>query len=170
MEPLLKRKKKKSFSGLAIKSASTDSPNYDWMQYMPSSPQDPVVAVHAMVAGASPKILDKAKQSLGNKDFIGLCEKFIEQVTQGKSGLFQSAVAAWDHYTKSGQASPGLTNAKAGDMIYFAPDKSNHNYGHVGLLDSGGNLISATNSGVKSIPLQKWTEATGQKVLGVVKP
>ncbi len=167
--------KKKKFNKNAISIASGKQPkyddgqSYDYLNYLPGHPQIPIAAAQAMSSGANPQVLNKAKQSLGNQDFIGLCEKFIETVTQGKSGLFPSAAAAWDSYTKTGQAQPGLNGASAGDMVYFKPDSSNQGYGHVGLLDQSGNLISATATGVRAVPLNTWIKDTGQQVLGHVK-
>lgn len=157
-------KKKKSFSQQSISAALADG--YTSPTYAP--PKDPQVAPAAITAiqtGANPSILDQAKKYLGNKDFIGLCEAWVEQAT-GAPRKFASAIDDWNKTTDKIQ---GLNGVQAGNKVYFAPDKSNQGYGHVGLLDEKGNLLSSTNSGVQSIPLDQWIASTGQKVLGYSK-
>ncbi len=119
----------------------------------------------AVQNGADPAILNNAKKMLGDQNYIGLCERFVEVATQGKSGLYPSAIAAFN--AQKGNATD-LANAKPGDAIYFAPDASNEGFGHTGVISGNGNMISATNTGVKETPIDKWTANTGQKILGVI--
>lgn len=115
--------------------------------------------------------VSNAQSDIGDQQFNGLCERFVEQNTFGKSGLFSSAADAWQGYSKQGKAyQDDPENAPAGSMIYFAPDESNSGDGHVGISDGKGNIIAATSRGVAQTPISFWTKMTGQKPLGYVIP
>lgn len=147
----------------------TRQPKYSPDDSAAINPQvDPTVAsatTQAVQAGANPAILNNAKKLLGNQNFIGLCERFVEIATQGKSGIYPSAIAA---FTAQKDKAVPLDQAKPGDAVYFAPDKSNNNFGHTGVIADNGSMISATNTGVKQTPISTWTQNTGQKILGVI--
>lgn len=161
-------KKKKRFSKEAIYSAINDPFSDQEDSYaLPEAPAVAPATNTALLAGGNPKILDQAKRYLDDQNYIGLCERFVEKVTKGATGLFPSAIAAWQG--QQDKASTDLSQLKAGDSLYFAPDQSNGGYGHTGIYEGNGNMISATNSGVKSTPLDKWVSSTGQKVLGFIR-
>lgn len=112
-----------------------------------------------------------AQSSEGRQDLNGYCEQFVEDATFGQNGIFPTAADAWTNYVKSGEAYQGdVTKAPAGSLIYFAPDASNSNEGHTGVLDGKGNMISATDYGVQQISVAQWMQQTGQKPLGYVMP
>ncbi len=112
------------------------------------------------------KALATAQASVGDEDYNGLCEKFAEQVSYGKTGMFPTANDAWNHYAQNGQARPDVENAPMGSLLYFA----NGGAGHVAITDGKGNITGATDNGVKTLPLQEWVKSTGQKILGFVTP
>lgn len=120
----------------------------------------------AAQAGADPGDLVIAKQQLGNKDFIGLCERFVEQVTKGATGLFSSASSAFNG--QQGQSQTDLSKMKPGDSIYFAADQSNGGNGHTGIYSGNNKFISATDNGVQENDLSQWQKSTGQKILGYI--
>ena len=159
------KKKKKKFGSDAISQASQDQKqSFDYLYSLPTHPQTAPAVATAIQAGADPKVLNKAKSMLGNQDFIGLCEKFVEQVT-GMPQKFASAFADWQ--ANKNKAIP-LSQAKPGDKIFFAPDASNSGYGHTGVITGPDSMISATSSGVKKSSISKWVSEVGQKVLGVI--
>lgn len=115
--------------------------------------------------------LEKAQADTGDQSYNNLCEKFVETNTYGKSGLYPSAKDAWNNYIQAGkQVGGNIYQAPKGALIYFAPDRSNNDYGHAGIADGQGNFVSATSTGVKTLPIQKWIETTGQRPLGYVVP
>lgn len=146
---------------------STSDPKYDFIKNMPSHPTTAPATNQAIQAGADPSVLNKAKQALGNQDYTGLCEKFVE-MTQGTTGKYASAIDAWNKQGADGKAQSGLQGIQPGDAIYFAPDKTNSGYGHTGVYTGDGNMISATNNGVKETPLSGWIKSTGQQILGYI--
>jgi hypothetical protein len=108
---------------------------------------------------------------LGNQDYNGECQKYVEQETYGHAGIFPTAVDAWNSYVKSGQAFGGdVAKAPAGDLIYFAPDSGNGGDGHVSISDGQGGMTSATYNGVQHQSISGWLQSTGQTPLGYVKP
>lgn len=122
----------------------------------------------AVQAGADPAALVNAKHDLGVKDFIGLCERFVEQVSKGATGMFASAKDAFNQQKQQGQAQTDFSKMKPGDAIYFAADASNGGYGHTGIYSGNGKFISATNNGVQEHPIDQWSKSTGQKPVGFV--
>lgn len=115
-----------------------------------------------------PDNVTSARSEIGNTDNNGYCERFAEKTTMGKTGLYGSAIEAWNNYAQNGKATSELEKARPGDLIYFNPDVSNQGYGHVGVLTGKGNFISATDNGVQEMPLSDWEKLTGQKPLGIV--
>lgn len=111
-------------------------------------------------------ILNTAGQYLGTQDYNNFCEAFVEQATQGHTGVYPSAIQAWLGQQK--QAVQGTQGIQPGDTVYFGADKSNGGYGHTGIYIGNGQFISATYNGVKTADLSKWQQSTGQKLLGYV--
>lgn len=124
-----------------------------------------IATAQAIDAGAKPKSLDTAINKLDDQSYIGFCERYVENVN-GKSGVYPSAAVAWEKQQDT--AVQGLQGVKPGDTIYFAPDDSNHGYGHAGIYTGEGKFVSATSSGVKEHPLVDWVKSTGQQILGYI--
>lgn len=99
--------------------------------------------------------------------FNGLCQAFVEHATLGHTGVFPTAIDAWNQ--QQNKAVPGLQNIKPGDPIYFSANQSNNNDGHTGIYLGDNKFISATNNGIKTNDIGKWVTDTGQSVLGYLK-
>ncbi len=163
MDPLSSTIKKKKKSLLTNQNTADD---FFTGYQMPTPPFHPSVApatATALQNGADATILDKARKSVGVQDFVGLCEKFVELATQGHAGIYPSAIADWQ-----ANQDKATQNPKAGDKVFFSANTGNQGYGHVGVYTGNGNFISATNTGVKELPLANWVKSTGQKILGFV--
>lgn len=111
-------------------------------------------------------ILNTAAQYLGTNDFNNFCEAFVEQATQGHTGVYPSAIQAW--MAQRNNAVVGTQGIQPGDTVYFSADKSNGGYGHTGIYIGNNQFISATYNGVKTADLSQWQKSTGQKLLGYV--
>lgn len=101
---------------------------------------------------------------LGSQAFNDMCQKFVEQMTLGHSGVYPSAIAAWN--ANAPKAYSGLQGANPGDIVYFSPNAGNGNNGHTGIYLGNNQFISATDQGVKKTDINQWMQATGQKLLG----
>lgn len=146
---------------------------------MPSNPADAIVdRSFAKQQGVLPHPLDDsflsvnaAKNDVGDQSYNGLCEKFVEQQTYGQTGLYPTAIDAWNDYSKQGKAIMGdVTNAPRGSIIYWNADNSNFGDGHASIADGQGNMISSTSQGVQQIPISQWQQTTNQQPLGYVIP
>lgn len=111
-------------------------------------------------------ILNTASQYLGTQDYRNYCEAFVEQATQGHTGVYPSAIQAW--MAQRNNAVQGIQGIQPGDTIYFGADSSNGGYGHTGVYIGNGQFISATYNGVKQTDLTSWLKSTGQQLLGYV--
>lgn len=154
-------------------------------QIQPSAPQDASATIQPTdtqsadpwsdIVNATPTSdanAQTAETSVGRQDRNGLCQQFVEEATYGKGGIYPTASAAWNTYVKNGQAFQGdVSKAPPGTLIYFAPDASNGDEGHVGIaLNAKGDMISATDNGIEVSNVADWEKTTGQKSLGYVKP
>lgn len=130
----------------------------------------------ALPSGLSPNQLQAYQQSgqgmskpagMSNSQWAGLCQAYVEQQTLGHTGVYPSAVAAWNSQQRNQRTD--LQNIKPGDALYFAPDSSNQGFGHAGIFagyDNNGHPImqSALYNGVQNTDLTNWN----QKVLGYI--
>lgn len=158
------KKKKRTFPSASISLTDNSSEDY-------TPPQDPGVAPAALTAlraGANPEVLDKAKKYLDSQDFIGLCERYVEKVTKGVTGLYSSAIDAFNK--QKDQVRTDFQNMPAGSQIFYAPDQSNQGYGHTAIALGNGRQIGAQNNGVKESDIAQWQKATGQQILGYLPP
>lgn len=116
--------------------------------------------------------LSSIGKALDGHDWVGLCEAWQEKQTYGKTGIYPTASAAFQNYAQKGQAFNNISQAKAGDLVYFSGDSSNGNAGHVGIITdpAKGIMQSATNSGVRQDNIGKWLQNTGQTIAGFVHP
>lgn len=92
---------------------------------------------------AATSALNWAQSKLGSQDWNWLCERFVE-MAYGTSGKYSSAAAAANALMTNRGGTPGK-----GSLVFFRPDASNANYGHVGISLGGNQFISATANGVK---------------------
>jgi hypothetical protein len=123
-----------------------------------------VAVSQALGVGADPKSLEIARQYLGTSKFIGYCQRFVRQVTGGRT-IGASAIEAWN---KAPQKIQGVQGIQPGDPVYFSPNSSNRGYGHTGIYAGNGQFVSATDRGIRQANLGEWIKATGQKLLGYV--
>lgn len=146
------------------------------MNYQPqvSEGDNPMAQIAREAQGtieANPELPDnitEARQHLGSTDFNGLCERFVEKTTLGKSGVYPSAKDAWENYYAEGKGTTDLEKARPGDIIFFQPDVSNDGYGHTGVLSGNGSFLSATDDGVQEMSLTDWQNMTKQQIQGIV--
>lgn len=114
----------------------------------------------------TPAAVDTAQKRTAATAYNGLCEKFVEQASYGKSGIFPSAIAAWTG--QQDKAIAGINGIKPGDAVYFNADSSNGGFGHTGIYLGEGKMLSATYNGLQESDLGSWQKQTGQKILGYV--
>jgi len=124
-----------------------------------------VAEIQALRAGASPRDLEIARKYLGNKNFAGYCQRFVRQVTGGRT-TGASAIQAWNNAPQKVQGT--TSGIQPGDLVYFSPNASNKGYGHTGIYAGNGNFVSATDNGIKETGIMGWLKSTGQKLLGYV--
>lgn len=124
-----------------------------------------VATSDAIQNGADPLALALAKKQLGEKQYIGYCESFVEGVT-GSGWRGASATDAWNRQASAGKTVDGLNGVQPGDAVYFSDP--NQPYGHTGVYAGNNQFISATDNGIQQNDINNWVGATGQKVLGYV--
>ncbi len=87
--------------------------------------------------------ISKALGLVGSQAWNWLCQKFVENMF-GTGGRYASAKAAAGALMTNRGGTPGR-----GSLVFFAPDASNANFGHVGIALGGDKFVSATAGGVK---------------------
>lgn len=127
-----------------------------------------LATMQAMQAGADPRDLAAAKTQLGKKEYVGYCQAFVEQATQGRQSIYPTAKAAWA--AQQGRAVSGLNGIKPGDPIYF----TGNNDGHTGIVSgfdpitNSPKFISATDNGIEEHSVADWQAKTHQQPLGYI--
>ena len=92
-----------------------------------------------------------AKSQLGSQNWNGLCEKFVENA-YGTNGQYLTAQDAYKVLHTSTNWSPDI-----GALVWFVPNASNGNVGHVGIYIGQGQFISATYNGVQINSMKSWS-------------
>jgi len=118
---------------------------------------------NALVAGASPLVLALAQKMLGKKEYIGYCQRFVQKMGGTTSG--GSAIQAWQNAQNKVQGTQGI---QLGDLVYLSANQSNKGFGHAGVYAGNNQFVSATDKGITQNDLNKWSQSTGQKILGYV--
>ncbi len=103
-------------------------------------------------------------QSIKTPAYAGYCLQYVDDQT-GNSNRQPTAYADYQVKSQNGQIS-NSNNVPDGARVYFAPDASNGNMGHVGLANKNGTFTSATDNGVKTYSISDWEKYTGQKFIG----
>ena len=132
-----------------------------------SSPIETSPSLEEQINQIVPNGDSKVLSSEGDQNYNGYCESFVEKMND-LPNMGGSAKEAWDNYSKQGKAVQGTAGIKEGDLIYFAPDSSNENFGHTGIYQGNNKMVSATYDGVKPTDLNDWLLQTGQSILGYV--
>ena len=126
------------------------------MNYSPAE----ISQAMASVAPNSPA--GKIGQSIATPAYAGLCLKWVDD-QQGTSQRQPSAIMDFQANQDKIQTSNKIPS---GARVYFAPDASNNNDGHVGIANGDGSFTSATDNGVKTYNIQEWEKYTGQQFIG----
>ncbi len=85
---------------------------------------------------AASRAIAWAERLDGSTRYAWYCERFVENAF-GTGGLYETA---WDAARAIGLH---RGSAPRGTLVYFRPDPTNHDYGHVGISLGGGRMISA---------------------------
>lgn len=119
--------------------------------------------------------LSQVGSSLDGHCWNGLCESYAEEQTLGHTGVYPSAIAAYNANAQSGNINTGSTNIPKGAQLFFGADSTNGGFGHTTVSlgsDKSGNTLmeGATYNGVKVNTLNSWLQSSGQKYLGWSMP
>lgn len=107
-----------------------------------------------------------SKQITG-ESWDGLCQAWVEQQTLGHTGVYPSALSAWNQ--QQNKAVKGtLTGIQPGDLVYFDANSGNGGYGHTGIYRGNGQFVSATDNGIAINSIAEWQKGTGQNLLGYI--
>lgn len=134
-----------------------------YLKFLISTPEN--ATNNAIQAGADPQDLARAKAELGQQEYIGYCQAFVEQAT-GSGFQGESASAAWQNQQNKAVVDPTLSGIQPGDEVYF--NDPNNPEGHVGIADKNNQFVSATNNGVQENNINDWMQMTGQQPLGYI--
>lgn len=103
-------------------------------------------------------------KAIQTPNYAGYCLKWVDD-QQGSTNRLPTAYADYQSKAQAGNMNDS-DNPPVGARVYFAPDQSNKNMGHVGISQGNGKFTSATDNGIKTFSLQDWEKYTGQKFLG----
>ncbi len=124
-------------------------------------------AISQAIASLSPNSDSPSAQigkAIQTPAYAGLCLKWVDD-QQGNTTRYPTAYADFQAHAKAGDIQTS-DKIPSGARIYFSPNESNGNMGHVGIYEGNGKFISATDNGVKTFPIKDWENMTGQMYLG----
>jgi len=150
-----------------------DDPDVQAINQMASSsmtspqplPGDPDVQAITSMKKQVPDDVSRAQEVVGQPLDEGFCQAFVEMATKSREH-YPSAADAWN--AQLPKAKGGLGGIQPGDVVYFAPDSSNQNFGHTGIYAGNNQFVSATYNGVEVKDLIDWQRETGQQILGYI--
>ncbi len=111
--------------------------------------------------------MSQVGQSIATPAYAGRCLQWVDD-QQGATNRQPTAYADYQVKAQQGDIQTNGTPPK-GARVYFQPDASNGNMGHVGISTGSGSFTSATDNGVKTYSLKDWSNFTGQKFIGWAK-
>lgn len=104
-------------------------------------------------------------QSIATPNYAGYCLQWVDD-QQGNKNRQPTAYADYQTHLNNNDINTSSDNIPKGARVYFSPDSSNGNMGHVGISNGDGTFTSATDNGVKTYNLNDWEKYTGQQYLG----
>ena len=116
----------------------------------------------AQVAPNSPA--GKVGAAIATPNYAGLCLQWVDD-KQGNTQRQPSAIMDFQANAQSGKISTS-NKIPSGARVYFAPDDSNGQNGHVGIAGPDNTFTSATDNGIKTFGIKEWEKYTGQKYIG----
>lgn len=106
-----------------------------------------------------------AQSDIGDQNYNNLCQKFVEQETLGHTGVYGSAIKAYEDQAGKGNVSSDYGSLQPGDILFF--EDKNQPDGHTALYAGNGKMVSAESAdGVQQRNLSDWIRSTGQTPLG----
>ena len=104
-------------------------------------------------------------KAIATPNYAGYCLQWVDD-QQGNKNRQPTAYADYQANAQQGNINQSSDNIPKGARVYFSPDQSNGNMGHVGISNGDGTFTSATDNGVQTFSLADWEKYTGQKYLG----
>ena len=116
----------------------------------------------AQVAPNSPA--GKVGKAIATPNYANLCLKWVDD-KQGNTSRQPTAIADFQANAQAGNISTS-NKIPDGARVYFSPDKSNGDAGHVGISNGDGSFTSATDNGIQTFKIADWERYTGQSYIG----
>lgn len=134
----------------------------------------PVAQISQAAATLKPNNKDTMTQigkAIATPDYAysGLCLKWVDD-QQGNANRQPTAYADYQTHAQEGDIIASSKDIPKGSRVYFAPDASNGDAGHVGIANGDGTFTSATDNGIKTFSLKDWQNYTGQQFIGYAPP
>lgn len=106
-------------------------------------------------------------KAIQTPNYAGYCLKWVDD-QQGNTNRLPTAFA--DYQSKAAEGNINTSNnVPKGSRVYFSPDSSNGDMGHIGISNGDGTFTSATDNGIKTFSIKDWQKITGQSFLGWAK-
>lgn len=103
--------------------------------------------------------------------WANLCEAYAEKSIYGKTGIFPTAIAAFQANAQNGNISTSTKDIPKGSQIFWSADQSNGQNGHTMVANGNSTYRSPLSDGsIKDFTLQDWAKYSGQKYLGYAPP
>lgn len=131
---------------------------------LPSDQQAAVTQAVGMLSKDKDPISQIGK-AIQTPNYAGYCLKWVDDQTGNKNRL-PTAYADYQANAQQGNINTSTDNIPKGARVYFSPNDSNGQMGHIGISNGDNTFTSATDNGIKTFNISDWQKLTGQSVLG----
>lgn len=140
------------------------------MQDFLTSTPDPnqQAALTKAVAQINPNKKDtvtKVGKAIQTPSYAGYCLQWVDDQQGNNTQRQPTAFADFQANLNAGNIK-NSNKVPDGARVYFSPNQSNGNLGHVGISNGDGTFTSATDSGIKTFKIADWEKLTGQQMIG----
>lgn len=146
----------------------TAMPSIQPMQLQPppqnASSQNPLINALNQLLGGNNSTQGQIGKATATSNYAGYCLQWVDD-QQGNKNRQPTAYADYQANQAAGNIqTQGIP--PAGARVYFAPNSTNGNMGHVGISDGGGSFTSATDNGIQTFNINDWDQYAGQQYIG----
>lgn len=110
---------------------------------------------------------DWAGKQIGSKSWgtgtNTYCQRFAENAF-GTSGKYASAIAAFRAIGRS------VAPSARGQMVFFGANRTNGNWGHVGIVTGNDQFVSVTTTGVRAASISNWSRTVAPLIGSAYPP
>lgn len=113
-------------------------------------------------------IAGKVGKAIATPSYAGYCLKWVDDQQGNNTNRQPTAYADYLLHQNEGDIATKGTPPKNA-RVYFGPNATNGEMGHVGISNGNGTFTSATDNGIQTFDIKAWEKYAGQTYIGYSK-